>query len=103
MNLEFKFDVLTTSLCFLQELTQEKYALKMHLDNVQSECEMTIKDLHTDIKGLKRQLEQQTETNRDGDRTRSQVIHELTKQNERLNEELRSVSKTKGTINIYRL
>ena len=74
-----------------QELTQEKYAMKMHLDNVEGECEMAIKDLQLDIKGLKMKLDEQTETNRHGDKTRSQVIYELTKQNERLSEDIKRV------------
>lgn len=56
---------------------------------------MTMKDLNADIKMLRDELDQQSESSRHGDQNRSKVIYELTKQNERLSEELRHVSNTR--------
>ena len=75
----------------LQELTQEKHELRIRLENVEAEYETTVKDLQHEITSLRHELEEQQVTTRQGDRTRSQIVHELNQQNERLAEQLRKV------------
>ena len=77
---------------YLQELTQEKHELRLRLENIETEYENTVKELQSDIALLRHDLEEQQEQSRQGDRTKSQIVHELTQQNERLTEQLKKVS-----------
>lgn len=58
---------------------------------MEAEYETTVKELQHEISALRHELEEQQLTARQGDRTRSQIVHELNQQNERLADQLRKV------------
>ena len=64
----------------------------MRSETIESEYEMTIKELQNDVTTLRHQMDDQQTQQMQGDRTRSQIVHELTQQNERLTEQLKKVS-----------
>ena len=64
----------------------------MRSETLESEYEMTIKELQNDVTVLRRELDEQQTQQLQGDRTRSQIVHELTQQNERLTEQLKKVT-----------
>ena len=76
----------------LQQLKQENHELRMRSETIESEYEMTIKELQNDVTTLRHQMDDQQTQQMQGDRTRSQIVHELTQQNERLTEQLKKVS-----------
>ena len=64
----------------------------MRSETIESVYEMTIKELQNDVTTLRHQMDDQQTQQMQGDRTRSQIVHELTQQNERLTEQLKKVS-----------
>ena len=76
----------------LQQLKQENHELRMRSETIESEYEMTVKELQNDVTTLRHQMDDQQTHQMQGDRTRSQIVHELTQQNERLTEQLKKVS-----------
>lgn len=78
-------------LCSFQQLKQENHELRMRSESLESEYEMTIKELQNDVTTLRKELDEQQTQHVQGDRSRSQIVHELTQQNERLTEQLKKV------------
>ncbi|XP_064618779.1 BICD family-like cargo adapter 1 isoform X2 [Lineus longissimus] len=76
----------------LEELQQEKYGLRLRVETVEGEYENTVKELQTDIALLRKQYDDQEMSTRMADRERHQMVQELTKQNERLTEELKKTT-----------
>ncbi len=65
--------------------------MRMRVETLESECEATVKELTAEVTALRRELDDQHTQQQQGDRTRSQIVHELTQQNERLTEQLKKV------------
>ena len=78
-------------LCWIQEVTQEKHGLRLRLEALEEEYESTARELQSDISGLRKELDEEREQTQTSDKNRSQVIAELTQQNERLTEQVRKV------------
>ena len=70
---------------------QEKHELKLKLETVESEYETTCRELQTDVAALRQELQQEKAQSRQGDKSKSQIVTELTQQNERLTAQLRKV------------
>lgn len=75
-----------------QELNQENYKLKLRLDAVTAECQLTKVEHQTDIDSLKRQLADEQRRAQSRERADRQTIEELTAHSERLAEQLLNVS-----------
>ncbi len=64
----------------------------MRTESVESEYEMTIKELQSDVTTLRHELHETQTAQAHGDKSRGQIVRELTQQNERLTEQLKKVS-----------
>ncbi|XP_064613123.1 LOW QUALITY PROTEIN: bicaudal D-related protein homolog [Liolophura sinensis] len=76
----------------IEELEQERYHLKLRLDNVSGEYDNTVRELQWDITHLQQQMQERVQLSQESEKDRCQIIRELTQQNERLTEQLRKVS-----------
>ena len=63
----------------------------MRGETLESEYELSVKELQNDVTTLRSELDAQQTQQVQGDRTRSQIVHELTQQNERLTQQLKKV------------
>ena len=77
---------------WLQELKQEKYDVKLRLERVQDEYDMTLKDLQQEMSQVREELNEREDTTRRTDCAKSEVLKELTQQNQRLTQQIRKVS-----------
>ncbi|CAH1802515.1 unnamed protein product [Owenia fusiformis] len=80
----------------IENLTQEKYELKIRLESAEGEYKNTVRELQNDIAILKQQLEEQQYHSKISEREKIQIVQQLQQQNDRLNEQLRMVA-TEGT------
>ncbi|XP_061198242.1 bicaudal D-related protein homolog isoform X2 [Saccostrea echinata] len=76
----------------IEELEQEKYELYLHLEKKETEYENTIKELQYDISQLREELQSQQHQRSNSVKESSMAIRDLTLQNERLTEDLRTAS-----------
>ena len=76
----------------LQELIQEKHELRLRLEGLEQEYEVTVRELHHDVASLRHELGKTQEAAQASERAKNAVIQELTQQNERLTDQLKKVS-----------
>lgn len=72
-------------------LEQEKYALHKKLNSIEIEYENKIHELQTDLHSVREKLNVHFEINKQNEAENSQIIEELTEQNQRLTNELTKV------------
>ena len=75
---------------FFQYLEQEKYRLRQQLRLMEDEYEQRILELQSDIDTLKSKLADTDTNSRLQDRERSNLVAQLTEQNQRLTSELQA-------------
>ena len=74
--------------CLFQYLEQEKHRLRQQLRLMEDEYEQRILELQSDIDTLKSKLSDTDTNSRVTDRERSNLVAQLTEQNQRLTSEL---------------
>ena len=75
----------------LQVLTQERHKYKLKFESKETEFDSMVREFQGEVGVAEQALQQQQQQSEQGDRSRSQIVQELTRQNERLTEQLRKV------------
>ena len=75
----------------IEDLNQEKYEIKLRLDRMQDEYEMTLRDLQLELSQVRDELSARDDSCKKSDAVKSEVLKELTHQNQRLTQQLRKV------------
>lgn len=82
----------------MQQLEQEKYALKRKLDSIEAEYESKMMELQTDIKALKLEVDEKNQAVMYSEKERVSLVGELSEQNQRLTDQLKNVSVNKTNV-----
>ena len=83
---------------YFQELTQEKHELRLRLESIEGQYELTVRDLQHEVSQLRDDLADQEETLRVGERSHSQALTDAKRQNEHLAEQIHKVGREGGGV-----
>ncbi|XP_043211966.1 bicaudal D-related protein homolog [Amphibalanus amphitrite] len=84
----------------LEELEQEKHTLRRKMTTMESEYETQILQLQSDLGTLKQEMEEEHHSGKNAAKQRSQIISEITEQNQRLTRQLRDAIKNEEQLNL---
>ncbi|XP_037090336.1 bicaudal D-related protein homolog isoform X2 [Pollicipes pollicipes] len=84
----------------LEELEQEKHVLRRKMTTMESEYETQVLQLQSDLGTLKQEMEEEHHSGKDAAKQRSQIISEITEQNQRLTRQLRDAIKNEEQLNL---
>lgn len=84
----------------LEELEQEKHTMRQKMTRMESEYETQVHQLQGDLGTLKQDMENEHHTDKDTAKQRSQIIGEITEQNQRLTRQLRDAIKNEEQLNL---
>lgn len=82
----------------IDELEQERHALRLRLESLEAEYENTVKELQDDVSQLRQDLHDQQQQLTAGDKDKVNMIRELTHQNERLTDQVQKAAEMEGQL-----
>lgn len=76
----------------LEELNEERHRLKLRQTALESEYELTIKELQNDISQLREELQVERSQSQAGNKSQAQIVEHLMLQNDRLTQQLKEAA-----------
>lgn len=77
----------------MQEIEQDRHLLRRKLLSTQSECDTRLLELQADIRELQNALDERENSLKQTEKEKALLISELTEQNQRLQIQIKEVSK----------
>ncbi|ELU13657.1 hypothetical protein CAPTEDRAFT_190234 [Capitella teleta] len=82
----------------IEDLNQEKHEVKLRLERVQDEYELTLRDLQQELAQVRDDLDAQGDASKKTEAVKSEVMKELTQQNQRLTQQLRKANNMEESL-----